>query len=165
MPTGWTGGVSSEEDQADSSTYTFLCTELQSRALEKVEAEFKKSQLGPFLGHSVALYAQDEVEGTFADLYAASQACTEWTTTKEDGTQQVWQLTPLSFPQFGDESFAVRVTSEVSLLGILEVDSVYIRKGRFIMSVQYMVVGLQGINSEQTEAFVRIAYEKLQDAF
>lgn len=92
----------------------------------------------------------------FSDAFGA---CTEWTDIDEDGTETVWRLGPLSFPKVGDETFAFRM-STVTFLGAVELDFIVWRRGNIVGVIGHTTIGFEGIDSEQTEAFVRRADEK-----
>lgn len=160
LPAGW--AVRPGEDkgnEASKETFTFLCQEYQRKAIDSASVDFQKSQLGPFLSHSVTVYPPGEAGSQLVKMHSAVDQCPTFKDT-QNGTTFDWTVTPISFPQLGDQSFAIRLSSEFAL-GIIEVDSVYIQIGDTITSVQYMVMGLQSIDSTQTEQFARMAEGKL----
>lgn len=159
LPAGWAVRTENEEDEADKETYTFLCQEYQKQSIAKVNADFQKGQVGPFLVNSVVTYPPGEAESQFVAMLSAVDQCATFTDT-QDGTTTEWAVTPISFPKLGDQSFAIRASSEF-VLGFIEVDSVYIRISDTVTSIQYMVLGLQSIDSTQTEQFARMAEKKL----
>lgn len=159
LPAGWAVRTGDEEDEANKETYTFLCQEYQKKSIAKVSADFQKGQVGPFLMNSVVTYPPGEARNQFADMLSAVDQCATFTDT-QDGTTTEWTVTPISFPKLGEQSFAIRASSEF-VLGFIEVDSVYIRIEDTITSIQYMVLGLQSIDSTQTEMFARLAEAKL----
>jgi hypothetical protein len=163
MPTGWTTSPPDEEEESadEGETFTTVCNvELPRRSLTQVKAEFQKSQLGPFLQHTITAYPPGEAELFLEDFIDAANSCTEWTTA-EDDQQFTWRLAPLSFPNLGDETFAIRTSTELELLGLMEIDTIYIREADVIINIAHMAIGISGIDSEQTEVFARLAIEKL----
>jgi hypothetical protein len=167
MPTGWTVSLPEEEieEEDKGANYTFLCMELERRMEGIVQAEFQKSEIAPKLVHSIGLYPKGLATEAFNDLVSASKACTEWTTPIESGGEQVWIVTPISFPKLGEETLAIRATSEISIFGFLEVDSIYILVGDVIIRISYLEIGLDGIDSTQTEIFARLSLEKLLSVY
>jgi hypothetical protein len=162
LPSGWTGGLS-EEQTEDGDTYQFICTELERRASQRAAAEFEQGQLGPFLNHYVALYPRGLAERALADMVGAVELCAEWTQTTDDGTVYKWEISPMAFPTLGDETLAIRVsTADIPLLGLFQLDQVYVRYGDVIFGITYGEIGLEGVDSEQTEFFVQLAMEKLR---
>lgn len=159
LPAGWAVRTEDEEDEADKETYTFLCQEYQKKSIAIASVDFQNGQVGPFLVNSVVAYLPGEAESQFADMLSAVDQCATFTDT-QDGTTTEWTVTPISFPKLGDQSFAIRASSEF-ILGFIEVDSVYIRIGDTVTSIQYMVLGLQSIDSTQTEQFARMAEGRL----
>jgi hypothetical protein len=160
LPAGWAVRAGEDKgDEANKETFTFLCQEYQRKAIANASVDFQKAQLGSFLLHSVTAYPPGEAGDQFAKMRSAVDQCATFKDT-QDGTTTDWTVTPISFPKLGDQSFAIRLSSEFAL-GIIEVDSVYIRIGDTITSLQYMVLGLQSIDSTQTELFARLAEEKL----
>lgn len=160
MPTGWSLEKSGIEEKNEDPTYTFLCKDLQSRALDSANAEFSAGELGPVLHHNIAVYQSDDAKKAFSDLVSTYLECPGWTVTNEDGTEEAYRLSLISFSELGDESFAVRVTTEIPSLGTLTFNSVFIRQGRIITSIGHLSIG--PVDSEQTEMFAALAFRKLQ---
>jgi hypothetical protein len=160
LPAGWYEAPADSEENT-STTGTFLCTEYEKKAILKAYGDFRKSQLGPILIHSISAYPPDVSADQFNFMLKAADDCKEFTDTENGETTQ-WTLSIISFPQLGEQSYAIRLSSEF-MLGFIQVDSVYFRIGDTISSIQYMVIGLEGIDSAQTEAFARTAEERLWD--
>lgn len=159
LPAGWAIDPEDEEDDSNEETARFLCTDYEKKSIAKASASFQQGQIGPFLAHSVVTYPPGEATNQFEFMLAAVEQCANFTDT-QTGESMEWTVTPISFPKLGDQSMAVRASSEF-ILGLIEVDSVYIRIGDTMISIQYMVAGLRSIDSTQTEQFARLAEQKL----
>lgn len=160
IPAGWAKGADEVED--DSDTFSFLCLEFQKKSIATASVSFEQGQMGPFLVNSLTTYNPDEGKKLFAEMKAAVDQCPIITETQNGETTE-WTISPVSFPQLGDESFAVRASSDF-LLGFVEMDSVYFRIGDTLSSTMYLVLGLESIDSTLTEQFATTAEKKLTEA-
>lgn len=68
----------------------------------------------------------------------------------------------MSFPSYGDETFAFRLSTDPTIIGSLEADCIFIRHGRVLVVVVYAGIGFSGIDSDQTDKFVRQAEDKVK---
>jgi hypothetical protein len=166
MPTGWTATQMSDDDveEIDAPDSELICdSEPIDEVLDPVadvEAEFSSSELGPFLIHSLILMPDREQGALAINTIREMFSCSEWTTVDDAGEEMVWHLNPVSFPTFGDDTFASRVTTEVMGFNI-EMNLVVVQERSFIAFIMHW--GLGSIDSAQTEEFVRRAVEKLPD--
>ena len=158
LPAGWSKSPPDKEKD-DKATFSFLCKEYPKKAIVGVDADFQKSQLGPFLLSSISLYPPGEAIQQFEKLRATVDACPEVKKT-EGGSTMTFKVAPMSFPKLGEQSFAIRVSSE-SILGFVDTDSVYFRIGDVIATLQYMTIGMDPIDSSQTEVFAKIFEQRL----
>jgi len=159
LPAGWVERPASPEDDPEEATATFLCKQYERRAILKASADFSQGQLGPFLTHSVVVYPPGTGADQFKIFLAAVEECAEFTST-ENGQTSTWTVTKMSFPRQGEESFAIRVTSQF-VLGFIEIDSIQFRVEDVLVSLQHMAFGLDGVDTAQTEAFAHEAEKKL----
>lgn len=162
MPTGWTVSPPDEDDEEDDGTD--LCG-VESTAfadpIAEAETSFQKAELGPFLVQAVDVYAEGQAPEVMADFLEAAQSCTEWTEIDEDGTETTWRLAPLSFPKLGDETISFRM-STITIIGPIEMDFIVWRRGDLIDVMGHFAFGFEGVDSDQTESFARLADEKLR---
>ena len=166
FPSGWVVDQSDDESEREEEeeSFTFLCESLPRRAAYSVTREFRKSEFGPLLGHSITLYPPGEAQIALDDFRETAEVCDEWETTLDDGTPTTVHIRPMSFTQMGDEVFALRMTmKDVPFFGVMEIDSVDIRRGDLIIQISHMVIGLEEVDSAQTEAFAKKALEKLDE--
>lgn len=162
MPAGWTVRVIVDDEEDDGSTICGVASGQFSRdAFARFTADFQKAEFGPFLDQVVDYFPEGEAERVMAEFSDAFRSCTEWTVIEEDGTETTWRLGPLSFPKIGDETFAFRM-STVTFLGAVELDFITWRRQDIVVVIAHTSIGFEGIDGEQTEAFVRRADEKLR---
>lgn len=97
----------------------------------KAEAKFAGQGALQEVGHVVSVTSDTDAKAAFADIRKAmSTSCSE--TKKDDnGTDISYELQPLSFPKFGDETFAARVKLKASFITV-DADIVVFRSGRVI---------------------------------
>ncbi len=149
MPTGWAGKAPTFELQTPGGTYTFACVELEARGIARAGVEYEQSGFGPFISETIVVYpAKDAAQSAIQDTVAASSECAEWT----DADGNAWRVSSLSFPSFGDETFAVRYT------GAGELDAIYIRFENRLIAINHFALG--GIDTQITEEITRLAVDK-----
>jgi hypothetical protein len=155
LPTGWSvdpeATVTSDGDEGDDSDTIYepaACRDIfdsldtdtfQDSATEE-NADFSAGALGPFLGVTIASYDEAFPEDTFSQLVGALAQCPEFTTTDTDGTTTDFSAQPLSFPNLGDETVALRLnaTSEELSFGF---DLVGVRVGNNVITLGQIAVG------------------------
>lgn len=149
MPTGWTGTAPEFELRTPGGTYTSLCHELEARSIAAVSVDFQKSAFGPLMSQTIAVYPnKTDAKAALDDLIAAARDCPELV----DDAGNKSTFSALSFPAFGDDTFAIRSS------GLVEMDIVQIRVDNVIINIIHG--GLGAVDSTQTEEFVRAAVEK-----
>lgn len=153
MPTGWSIDEAAEfETRTPGGTYDIYCATLPARSIAAATAGFGAGSFGPFMFQNIVIYPDARsAEDALTDLIAASQKCPE--ETGEDGNTSTYS--PLSFPSIGDQSFALRTTA-----GLAVIDGVRVRVGNAIVTVSHSGVG--GVDSKQTETFIRAAVDKFK---
>jgi hypothetical protein len=149
MPTGYA------TEPVDNSPATGVCGKpsVSSRIPSDAEAksEFSKSTFGPFLADTIDSYKSVDVAKNFISTEQAdASSCTTFKD-PSDGSDII--IAPLSFPQLGDETFAVRVTTTIP------VDLIFIRKANVLV---YVGFGGLNVDSSQTETFARQALTKAE---
>ncbi len=80
--------------------------------LAQVERQFAKGMVGPFVFAGIARYAEGEAETALDRFDDMVQQCRQFSSTDEDGIETSGTMQPVSFPSFGDQSFAARMTIE-----------------------------------------------------
>ena len=144
LPSGWSV-VPNTSPEEDKTTYDFLCKKgLTARSTTTVTIEFSKGSFGPFLGEGIAIYSPEDAPTTFQDIRDAAKNCTEWTEpdVSGQGAGTNVQLAEMSFTKYGEEWIAFMLTTPVPLLGMMQSDAIYIRKGPVILDVYYMAPAL-----------------------
>jgi len=160
LPAGWT--VIPPEPQKKDEDFCGFEKQKVHQPVAEANASFQQSESDSFLGHILESYDGNEAEDVADQFLAVSRSCSGWTATDDqDGHQTKWQLTKLSFPNVGDQTVAVRLTS-ATRIGAVELDFALVRRGQTISTISYATTGLQGIDSARTEEFVRLADQKLQ---
>lgn len=149
MPTGWTATAPEFELRTPGGTYTSLCHELEARSIAAASVDFQKSALGPLMSETIAVYPNKaDAKAALDDLIAAARDCPELV--DDAGNKNTFSA--LSFPTFGDDTFAIRSS------GLVEMDIVQIRLDNVIINIIHG--GLGAVDSAQTEEFARAAVEK-----
>lgn len=114
LPTGWSPTPDEDDEEDDESTSCLdtlfpddLSGFFEDPNAPTAEAAFQQSEFGPFLGAGVTTEFPDG-ERLFDGLGDRFAACDG--TTDSDGV--TYSIMPVSFPNLGDDTFAVRVDGE-----------------------------------------------------
>ena len=156
MPTGWAvNDAAAFEQRTPGGTYDIYCTTLPARSIAAAEVSLSQGSFGPFVFQNTVIYPDSQsAEDAFNDLRAAVENCPEET----DGEGNVTTYSVVAFPSLGDQTYALR-----SSRGLADVEGARVRIGNVIISVAQSGVG--GVDSEQTEVFVRAAVDKFNDTW
>ncbi len=162
LPTVWTEVRTSAS--YDVQTDLGLCNAEPYEGIEdrlaSVEAEFEQDPTeGPFLIHDVTAYPEDQAIEAMEYAREITADCTEWT--DEEGV--TYTLEPQDdYPQFGDESFVLRITFEVPGIGPVPGEFVFIRVDGLLTFIGY--VGLSEVDTAEVTDIAEIAVEKMENA-
>lgn len=152
LPFGWAVSPPS----ADSSV-TAPCSALTADAVMRLpaqaEVDFQQSEDGPFLQEILASGTDAQVRDVWSSIQKATSSCSASPASGTDSTR----LTPMSFPSYGDESYALQLTavrSGVTYGG----DVVVMRKGQ--VYVEMAVFGVGGVSATLAHQLVGAATHK-----
>ena len=166
LPTGWAASPSDEDgDDGDDPSDMAEDCDIDDDVLpeefepsEEVEREFQKSQMGPFVFHSVGRLEAAEAEQAMGAFRTMVEQCTDYTSTDDDGNQVRGSFAPVSYPSHGDETFAARLSMEGE--GFLaEGDLVAVREGGDVV----LVFGIQMTTFMGGQEFAEGEFETIVD--
>ena len=154
LPSGW-------EAQAVDAAADDICQGRTPRSviqpLELTVSGFTRGEAGPFITNVVATFADEDTAEAFLDLTARTiESCRTYEV--EGGT--AIELSPLEFPNFGDESFVVEAIGE-SPYGALGGDIIYVRVGNRVSSVETIAFGEDSISPELVEHLTRLVANRM----
>lgn len=162
LPEGWTGtGVSAANStEADPGFCNAEPFSGISERLASIDAEFEQSpDAGPFLIQNLAAYPEDLAIEAMEYAREITADCTEWT--DDEGVE--YTLEPQDdYPQFGNESFVLRISFEVPGVGAVPGEFVFARVGGLLTLLGY--VDIMEIDPAQVEDLANLAVEKMQDS-
>jgi hypothetical protein len=153
MPPGWTTTDPSPGSGAASADFCGVPS-VESQELGKVEADFQGGQLGPFFTEELAQIKPGVAKSQLDALAQALPGCQPQTETQDDGSALTYRVSPLAFPTLGEQTVAVRLKVDGSLLPI-EGDAVFIRRANSIAIVALLAVGIAGPDEALTEMLAR----------
>lgn len=154
LPAGWT--TMEQDEQEDSTSFCRKQTPKEKfPPIEEADADFQKAEHGPFLSHGIGVY--EDPDGVMNYFLQVIQECEEWTDT-QDGIETTFTLKPLSFPNYGDRTIALRLVGDSDMFTI-EGDVVVWRRDDIVSLIVQLAIG--GVDSAQTETFVQKADSKL----
>lgn len=159
VPASWKRSKDVRGDPEDTTICdTSLATLEQHRAkLAEVDVGFERGSAGPFVVQAAAAYPAGTAPRVMDSLAAAVQPCRTLTVRDEEGTLTQWELTPIPFPQLGDQTVAFREYQPVNAVAALVV---YVRRGDLVTVVITIAIRAP-VDRAQAERFARRADEKL----
>lgn len=137
MPTGWTRDKENEEDddsEDDEKVTPVRCEEIMGEAEDDEDAvaeatrAFKADDFGPFLTVEVSSYDAEVPDDALDEVADALSKCKKFTMVDAEGSKTKVVAESLSFPNLGDETFAVRMKMDTEFLPAA-LDLVMVRVG------------------------------------
>ncbi|CAN5115486.1 MAG: hypothetical protein H0V47_03125 [Chloroflexia bacterium] len=122
------------------------------------EAQFQQSDFGPFLAETLSAYRNEADAREIMAYLRAAISCSEW---DDESRNRVWEISPLSFPEKGDDTFSVQMQTDLGFIGAVRFQAVFVRTGNVITLIGHGTLG--SVDRNQTEGFVDLALEKLRD--
>ena len=124
--------------------------------VEVARSGFTRGASGPFLVSVVSRFVDEHTAKRYFDLVTeVLDDCREYTV--EGGAVH---LGPLSFPRFGDETFAAQLSGD-SGSGALSGHTVYLRVGDRVASIETVAFGDTGVDTELVELLARLVANRL----
>ncbi len=166
MPSGWS--ISDDNDESDDSGG--FCgagpSSRSAKATGKAERGFQQSAFGPMFGQILVSYSGNDAKKVMTEITKTIKDCAEWNDIGDDGTTTTWKGQPLSFTRLGDESIALRVsTDQVPMFGVAQVDVVYVRRANTVAAYYFLAIGPgAAARSNSLEPLAKKADVKLQVA-
>jgi hypothetical protein len=161
LPGSWTEDPTFFEDDGDDDSTLCDAPSLEREFEPRARAEiaFAGGALGPFLAQRIAYLTEDDaIEGM--EYVRENLTCTTWVETNEDGSQTVWTLREVPFPDIGDDVFIRRAEGEAEGFPVAA-DFAFVRQGPFLVLVMNFGVGT--VDSALTERVVRLTVDRLVD--
>jgi hypothetical protein len=165
LPTGWSVDASEEtdsEDTTDPAECAALFDSLSEAAdpLAEAKANFTAGGVGPFLVHAVASHEADLTDhiGKIAD---ALDQCPEFSMTDAEGVTTEFTTAPLSFPNLGERTLAVRLQGSTPDLDVA-FDVVWIAIGQ--NGITLVAGGILPMQGSEIEDLATRAVQKLEAA-
>ncbi|NGO73560.1 hypothetical protein G5C65_35575 [Streptomyces sp. SB3404] len=171
FPAGWSrtdldDDGTSDLDAEDETCDRFLDTLDGDDARTDASRDFEKSHTGPFVSSGVASYGTGRAKKVMRDFARLGSECRAFTSKDEDdGSEVAFTVKPLSMPDFGDESEALRLTGKArggasAKEMTLTVDLVLARVGPSTTGVANMSV--LGSDSQVTAEVMERAVSRLR---
>lgn len=169
LPTGWsldpdkTAGDDGSNDKSTVSParckaiFDQLDKSNRSKPVAKAEGDFKAGELGPFMSVTVDSYREARQSPTFADATRAFSNCRSFTATDSSGPT-TFNVVPLSFPNLGDETIALRLTGKSQGINFTaDVVSVHIQHNY----IGVIGIGILSNDTAALEKAARVAVSRL----
>lgn len=166
LPSGFTVDTEAEEDGTDFCQGRFEAESLN--ADQEAEIDFEKTSgdvpeaiISQFLGQ----WSSDaEVEDAIAEVQGAAEDCATFEETTDEGLVIAGNVQEMSFPEKGDETFAVALSADVAAEGDevpIGAQIVYVREGSLLLGIFNAELGEPEADTDLTEELVDKALAKL----
>lgn len=156
LPAGWSA-TSSSDDSGGATSCSALNNRPWQTLPERAEADFQQSADGPFLAEKLDAGSAAQVSQAWTAFGTATSTCRSFTAS---GGSAQYTLSALSFPQYGDETYAFALTvtaSGESAAG----DVVVVRKGNTLVQIITVGVG-DGVPISMVEQATSAAVAKVR---
>jgi hypothetical protein len=159
LPTGWSVSPPDSEDETDDSFCEGQDPFNEIKAKEEVESSFQQSDFGPFVASGASIYTgDDQADEVMGLLTTMANKCQKFTETDDDGTKTEYTISPLSFPDMADDTFAFRM-SAMSPFGPFNLDVAAVRDDDTVVSI--INGGIGAADSDLTESLMRTMVGRL----
>ena len=136
----------------------------KSKTVGEGEVGFKESDFGPFVAESVASFKGAAIEDSMGDLKQAFSKCKRFTTTDEDGAKLKFRVAPMSFPDLGDDTIAVKLSAKEPTFDLsFTLDLVAVRVDQNVVMMLNFGIG-KALAGEKFESLVRLAVDRINKA-
>lgn len=167
LPTGWSVDTSEDSDsEVEDVTEPVECGVLfegldeAAEPVAKAEGTFTAGGFGPFLAHAVTAFEENTADQVERVTDVLNQ-CPEFSSTDAEGVTTEFTTAPLSFPNLGDRTLALRLQGSTDDFDIV-VDVIMIAIGA--NGISLVVGGLLPMQGDELEDIATTAVEKLNDA-
>lgn len=123
----------------------------------RAQSQFQQSDFGPFLAMNVSAYATEGAAREVMDYLQQATSCDTWS---DPALELDWNVSGMSFPDKGEESFAVKLTTSFGFVGSINVHAVFVRTDKVITLVAYGAIG--SVSVSDSEPMVDLALNKLE---
>ena len=137
---------------------------MNSRAWQELpsnaEADFGEGATGPFLSVKLGAGTTAQATAAWGAFSKATSQCATFTAPASGGGTETFQLAAMSFPSYGDQTYAIALTLTTSSVLNASGDIVVVRKGHVL--VQIIEVGLETVPVTTLEDAASKAVAKAQ---
>jgi len=162
MPTGFTSSASTEEGSKSESLSGCAALDALDTTKDpgvKAKAAFKQSDFGPFISEDIAVQI-DKAKENYDRFASAIKTCAAFDSPNDDGEITKFTLAALSFPNLGDETFALKASG--TAMFPVSLDIAVVRLGDTLIFISNGGIG--SADSVVTESVTRKAVEKVKAA-
>lgn len=166
MPAGWTEGAPIGGDQfptraPDARLNVPMCGSEPLEGWDSIadgSANFAAGEKGPFVVHSVRVYEDEHATEAMNAFEEARDSCDEWTNERTDVT---YRHETLSFPSYGDQTAAERISGQGEQLS-LRGNIVVWRRGN-VLSTLLLATESGSPDDKRFESMTETADKRLAD--
>jgi hypothetical protein len=160
MPTGWSPQPSDSSFGGGDTSFCQQQTVGQFEPVSEASRQFSAGNMGPFAAHAVAVFEDGQAQQALDAMLDAVDSCDQWREYTNEGLT-THRISPVSFPIFGDQTVAVRLTTENEMMSVTG-DMIAWRRDD-ALSVVFVAAVFDSPDAQQVEQIVTAADQRLQD--
>lgn len=171
MPTGWAEAAPEEDDESESTVTPKKCAKLlkgldttltDAKTKVSVSAFFNKGgAFGTQLEQTISSFEKPVDDDAFSKIAEAMSTCGTFQVTTADDETTTMTVHPLSFPELGEGTLALKVAAESEQGQKFGIVWLMIRSGHNM--VGFSVASITGVNVEALETIARTALDNLEE--
>jgi hypothetical protein len=125
--------------------------------IARAEVQLQQTDVGPFVAETISAYRTEAEASAIMEYLREAISCSVW---EDEARDRTWQVSPLAFPDKGDDTFSVLLSSSLGFIGSIRLQAVFVQTDDMVTLVANGALGQVDVN--ETEAIVDIALERLE---
>lgn len=124
----------------------------------RAEVQLQQSDFGPFVAMNLSAYDSDDDAEEIMEYLREAISCDTW---DDDARDREWEIDPLTFPDKGDDTFSVQLSTSLGFVGSVDLHAVFVRTDNVITLIANGALG--GVDTDETEEIVDLALEHVEE--
>ena len=124
----------------------------------RAEVQLQQSDIGPFVAMNVSAFDSEDDAEEIMDYLRVAISCETW---DDESRGQEWDIDPLTFPDKGDDTFSVELSTSFGFVGSVDLHAVFVRTDNVITLIANGALG--GVDTGDTEDIVDLALERVEE--
>jgi hypothetical protein len=122
----------------------------------RAEAQLQQSDFGPFVLMNVSAYESEDEAEDIMDYLREAISCDVW---EDESRGFDWEIRSLSFPDKGDDTFAIRLSTSMGFIGNIRLHAVFVQTDNVVTLIGNGALG--SVDVDDTEDIVDLALDRV----